>query len=169
MTLCTGCSRMESSDVIKENTLNVTTFNTWKSDSTLLYTDESAVLIDTGESDDGDDILKAIYALGINHLDALILTHFDKDHTGGASVILKKISVDHVYVSCYPKESDEYTALLQALEDIDMEAEVLRETITFTPDDLLDLPVRSQHYNISLRRIGNVTAVSDGNTITISQ
>ena len=69
--------------------LNAVTFSIGKADATLIYTAESAVLIDAGEDEDAAEILRFMQRKGIDKLDAFIITHYDKDHVGGADGILK--------------------------------------------------------------------------------
>lgn len=108
-----------------DNELKVLFFNAGKADAVLLYTDESAVLIDSGESGYGQRILAAMADAGIESLDAMIITHFDKDHVGGAAEVLSGIDVKQVLTSNYPKESDEYSAFVKALEEADLNASVI--------------------------------------------
>ena len=108
-----------------DNELKVLFFNAGKADAVLLYTDESAVLIDSGESGYGQRILAAMADAGIESLDAMIITHFDKDHVGGAAEVLSGIDVKQVLTSNYPKESDEYNAFVKALEEADLNASVI--------------------------------------------
>ena len=108
-----------------DNELKVLFFNAGKADAVLLYTDESAVLIDSGESGYGQRILAAMADAGIESLDAMIITHFDKDHVGGAAEVLSGIDVKQVLTSNYPKESDEYNAFVKALEEADLNASII--------------------------------------------
>ena len=55
-----------------------------KADAILVTTENSAVLIDTATNKMGDEVLDHIRARGIEKLDLLIITHYDKDHVGGA-------------------------------------------------------------------------------------
>ena len=112
--------------------LRVCFFNAGKADAILLYTDDSAVLIDCGESNYGDDILSYMNSAGIDHLDRLIITHFDKDHVGGASAILNGMEVSEVLTSNYPKDSDEYAAFVQALAENDLSAETVSGADEYT-------------------------------------
>ncbi len=92
----------------KTEGLNIYFFDAGKADAVLLYTDSSAVLIDTGLSGFGEEILRYMKDKDIDSLDALIITHFDKDHVGGAGEIIRNIRTDQVLVSDEPKDSDEY-------------------------------------------------------------
>ena len=73
--LLAGCAGGEAA-----NELTAVFFNVGKADAILLSDGEMAVLIDAGENGDGKDVAEAIRARGIERLDLLIITHFDKDH-----------------------------------------------------------------------------------------
>ena len=117
-----GCAAKEN---IEADQLSVKFFNAGKADAILLYTDESAVLIDTGLDGFAPYILHALNELDIQTLDTLILTHFDKDHIGSADEILESVEVGRVLVSDWPKDSDEYADLMAALETAGIESEVV--------------------------------------------
>lgn len=57
----------------------------------LLIQGEHAMLIDTGEMFCGKDIAEYLYSIGIDSLDELVLTHFHKDHMGGAHKVISSI------------------------------------------------------------------------------
>ena len=117
-----GCAAQEN---IEADQLSVKFFNAGKADAILLYTDESAVLIDTGLDGFAPYILHTLNELDIQTLDTLILTHFDKDHIGSADEILESVDVGRVFVSDWPKDSDEYADLMAALETAGIESEVV--------------------------------------------
>ena len=72
---------------------------------------------------------------GISGLDCLILTHFDKDHVGGAAKVLKSVPVSRVLQSNSPRDSKEMEKYLKALDLTGMEAETVRETLSFSLGD----------------------------------
>ena len=117
-----GCAAQEN---IEADQLSIKFFNAGKADAILLYTDESAVLIDTGLDGFAPYILHTLNELDIQTLDTLILTHFDKDHIGSADEILESVEVGRVLVSDWPKDSDEYADLMAALETAGIESEVV--------------------------------------------
>lgn len=80
-------------------------------DCMLLYQGENAVMIDTGEAQDGEYITEILQETGIGRLDALILTHPDKDHIGGALAVLQAVSVEKVIQPCYDGEKEELEAI----------------------------------------------------------
>ncbi|MEL3961002.1 MBL fold metallo-hydrolase [Lysinibacillus endophyticus] len=49
-------------------------------------------------------------------IDYLILTHFDKDHVGGADTVLNEVEVLHVITPNYESDRKEYKEYLEAVE-----------------------------------------------------
>ncbi|MBF8176979.1 MAG: DNA internalization-related competence protein ComEC/Rec2 [Burkholderiaceae bacterium] len=95
----------------------VTAFDVGQGMALLVETEKHRLLYDTGpvyspESDGGNRvILPYLHARGINRLDAVMISHSDNDHSGGALSILKEIEVaqlssslplDHPIVSAAP-------------------------------------------------------------------
>ena len=91
-------------------------FNAGKADAIVLSQNNHYVMIDTGEESLSDDILKYFQSHNIEKLDYLIITHFDKDHVGGASTILDKIEVGEVLQSNVRKDSEYYEHYIASLE-----------------------------------------------------
>lgn len=120
-------------------TLNIYFFAAGKADAVLLYTDESAVLVDSGEAGYGQEVLSYMKAHGIDSLDCMIITHFDKDHVGGAAAVLDNTVVSRVLVSNFPKDSSEYASFVRSLENAGISAEVIsgEEEAVFEIDDVL--------------------------------
>ncbi|MBO5241551.1 MAG: MBL fold metallo-hydrolase [Lachnospiraceae bacterium] len=86
-------------------------------DATLVLSGKHAMLIDTGDNSKGTKVQLYLKNQGVEKLDYLVLTHTDADHIGGADVIISKFPVDNVFIGDFPKESDVYRDLLQALKD----------------------------------------------------
>jgi competence protein ComEC len=77
----------------------VTTFDVGQGLAVLVRTARHALLYDAGpaygDTDSGERIVApALRALGVARLDALVLTHDDGDHTGGARSLLEGFEVD---------------------------------------------------------------------------
>lgn len=116
----------------KTPALTVRVFSIGQADSILLTDGETSVLVDTGEKDDGGKIADAIEALGIDRLDLLILTHFDKDHIGGAPELLGRIAADRVLMPAYVPDAKRYQKLLDALSAGGIEPERLTADTSLT-------------------------------------
>jgi len=85
----------------------VTTFDVGQGLAVLVRTARRALLYDAGpaygDTDSGERIVTpALRALGVARLDALVLTHDDRDHTGGALSILENFEVDALWHSLAP-------------------------------------------------------------------
>ena len=148
-----GCAvkdapRAEAPDAPFEG-LEVYVFDAGKADAILLTTPSSAVLIDCGGKGCGAVILDELDSRGITRLDALILTHFDRDHVGGAARVIGGVEISRVLQTFLPKDSGEYRKYLRALEKAAISPETPRETLSFTLDGVcytVEPPLR-EHYD----------------------
>lgn len=111
--------------------MDIYTFSIGKADCSLLSFGGYHVLIDTGEEDDGDDILRELKKLQVEKLDLVILTHFDKDHIGGFPEIAEALPIEKVILPDYVRDSDGYRAMAEALAEKDIPAQRLREDVSF--------------------------------------
>lgn len=103
-----------------------------KADAILLYTDEATVLIDVGYEDTWDTVSSTLRREGREKIDYLILTHYDRDHIGGAPDLLRTYPVGEVLLPAGQVSSDEYAALQAALSSGGVRSSVLTETRTLT-------------------------------------
>lgn len=120
--------RMEST----EDGLVITAFSVGKADALLLQTDAYVMLIDAGEEDDGPYLLEELSARGIEKVDMLLITHFDKDHVGGASYLMEHLEVKAVRMPDYQGERPEYLAFLKTLlghPDVERLSEIYQYTV----------------------------------------
>ena len=114
--------------------LNVWCFQAGKADAFLFWNEAGA---DTAESGFGKTVLEKLEELGIKRLDYLILTHFDKDHVGGAKKILSEIPVETVLQSNCPKTGAEaYEKYLAALDACGLVPLTVRQSLSFTLGDV---------------------------------
>ena len=114
-----------------EGGMDIYTFSLGKADCSLLSFDGIHVLIDTGENDDGDDIVRELKNLSIEKLDLVILTHFDKDHIGGFPDVAEAVAVEKVVLPDYARNSDYYRAMEEAIQTRSIPAERLSEDAVF--------------------------------------
>lgn len=115
-----------------EGEFRIHVFDFGKADAFLITSGEAAVLIDCGESGAGKLIARYMKEQGIRSIDCLIITHFDKDHVGGAAKLLKSVPVQRVLQSNSPKDSKEMEKYLRALDLTGIESETVSETVSFS-------------------------------------
>ena len=106
--------------------LTVYSFKAGKADAHLIYNSEFAMLIDCGEKGFGKEITAYLTEHKIKTLDMLVITHFDKDHVGGAAKVIKDTDIKRVFVTNFIKDSSEYNAYSEALAEKGLTAETLR-------------------------------------------
>ncbi len=74
--------------------LRITFLDVGQGDAILLQVPEGAVLVDQGPPE--ADVAGQLRRLGLRRLSALVLTHPQRDHIGGAEEILRRLTVDRV-------------------------------------------------------------------------
>jgi len=116
------------------DTMEILVFGIGRADAILIMTENYVVMIDTGERQHGQHIVDYLLYQNINSIDYLIITHFDRDHVGGAYVILNEMDVRKVIVPNYSRESNHVNRFEAALEKAQLEPLILTETTRFTLD-----------------------------------
>jgi competence protein ComEC len=74
--------------------LRITFLDVGQGDSILLQVPEGGVLVDQGPPE--ANVAQQLRALGVRRLAAVVLTHPQRDHIGGAETVLRRIAVDRV-------------------------------------------------------------------------
>ena len=98
--------------------LQVDFYDMGKADAMLVTTPDGArILIDTGTNKGGKALVDRFEREKIGPIDVMIITHYDKDHVGGADKIIEDIGVKEVYMPVYAKESKQYEQFVEALEE----------------------------------------------------
>ena len=129
---CLGCSSAATSDVVP---LTVTLLKVGKADAIVVLCGSHAMVLDTGEEDDGEEVIEFLQNHGVQELDAMIITHFDQDHVGGADTILEAIPVRTIYVPDYDGSHTEYHDFLEAAEAAHIPIQRLQASISFSIED----------------------------------
>lgn len=133
LTFGCACTPNEPEETKK---LDIYAFSIGKADALLVRTENAAIMIDTGEHGDGEKLVARLAELGVEKLDLLILTHFDKDHIGGADTIIQEMPIDRIVLPSYGKESKQYTELLAALTQTDAKTAYLDQDLSLSSGDL---------------------------------
>ena len=107
-----GCSPQKEGGPVDEQEeasgVRVTFFDVGKGDAILVET------IDSGYDDTKEIILDYMEKQEISSLDYLVITHFDKDHVGGADWILRRVETRSVLQPDYESDSAQYREYVEA-------------------------------------------------------
>lgn len=83
-----GAGRLATSKLTRPDNWRYWACDVGQGDALLIHSTEGVVMIDTGP--EPERVERCLEDAGIDHLEALILTHFDRDHDGAASSILER-------------------------------------------------------------------------------
>ncbi len=128
--------------------VKVTFFDVGKGDAVLIETSGHQMMIDAGYDDTSDVILDYLKEQSIDRLDYLVITHFDKDHVGGADRILKEVETEYVLQPDYVSDSGQYKEYVEAMEDEGISPNVVTTTRKLSLDgvDFLIYPPQKKDY-----------------------
>ena len=173
--ILTGCAVVSAGGAEKQSAgestaLEALFFDAGKADAILLTTEHAAILVDCGEKGFGQTVLAELEARGIGQLDCLIVTHFDKDHVGGAAKIINSIPVKTVLQSNCPKDSEEYEKYCRALEKAGIAPVTVRETMELSFDGLrlsVDPPRKSDYDSDDSNNSSLIVTVHNGEQVLL--
>lgn len=134
--LSPGCETLEA--------LKITILKVGKADAIVVQAGNETLVIDAGEDEDGEEVAKFLTDQGVHTVNTLIITHFDKDHVGGADTLVETLGVVKVLLPDYEGSGTEYQDFLAALERKGIQSQHLTEPISFRLGDaevLVEPPV----------------------------
>ena len=148
---CYGKNTRTTADMAKmgeEIGVKVTFFDVGKGDAILIETAGHRMLIDAGYDDTVGVILDYLREKGVKKLDYMVITHFDKDHVGGADRILEAVEVGEVLQPDYESDSKQYLEYVEMVERKEMRPVMVTETMRIYLDgaEFLVYPPRSKEY-----------------------
>lgn len=83
-----------------------------KGDCILIRTGEENILVDAGYSGTAGKVTDYLSALGVDKVDRMIITHYDKDHVGGAVKLASAFNVGKLYLPGYEPDNNRFTDLV---------------------------------------------------------
>lgn len=105
----TGTPYIDTHNVDDSDVIATATFiDVGQGDCTLFVSDNTSMLIDSGEAENAPVIIKTLSESGITELDYLIATHAHSDHIGSMAEILSEIPAKKVIIS-KPSEDSQST------------------------------------------------------------
>ena len=109
--------------------LKVTLLKVGKADAIAVQTGNKTMVIDAGEEEDGEELVAFLQNQGISYVDVLVITHFDKDHVGGADTLVEEMEIGEVLLPDYEGIHTEYLDFMHALEKKGIQPQRLTEPI----------------------------------------
>lgn len=120
----------------KVSSFSFTVLKIGKADAIILQTKTHAVMIDCGEEDDSQEIIEKLGEKGITELDYLFITHFDKDHVGGAAEVISNIKVKNIITPDYAGNNKAYKKYVNTVEKMGLTPTRLTAVTAFAVDDV---------------------------------
>ena len=137
------------------------------------------MLIDAGNNDDGEMVVRYIQDLGISKIDYLIGTHPHEDHIGGLDYVIYNFSIGNVYLPDVAATTKTYNDVISAIENKGLSVTTAEDGVTIYsgPETLIDIiaPVGSgytslNNYSAVVRlRYGNSSFLFTGDAETESE
>ena len=112
-------------DFISENNenLRVYFFDVGQADSILIQNENETMLIDAGNNEDGDLLVKNLQELQIEKIDYLIGTHPHEDHIGGLDNIIKNFEIGTIYMPKVQTNTKTFEDVLDAVANKNLKIE----------------------------------------------
>ena len=102
-------------ELVGDDILKIHFFDVGQADSILLISDNKTMLIDAGNNEDGEMLVKNIEQLGIKKIDYLIGTHPHEDHIGGLDDIILNFEIGTIYMPKIQTNTKTFEDVLDAI------------------------------------------------------
>ena len=116
--LFTACGAAPAADEKETGEIfSVDILSTGKSDCALIRLDDLVILSDTADADDFPAIRALLDSYGVERIDYMILSHYDKDHIGSAAALVRAYPVGEILAPDYWETSLEYAEIQAACDE----------------------------------------------------
>ncbi len=115
--------------------IRVSFIDVGKGDCALVQAGDKAVLIDAGYDNTSSTVTSYLRSQGVEHLDHLILTHYDRDHVGGLSAIAKAFDVNAVHLPNYEGADKNYNKVMTEVKRLGLKAVPVTKTQSIRLED----------------------------------
>lgn len=130
------------------DTVTVDVLKTGKADCIVIDTGYGIVMIDTAETENLPDIYKYMEEKGYDCIDTLIITHYDKDHVGGAVGVINNYKPNNVIEWYKGANTDEYINYHNMMADKGIIPEKIKENKKFNLGECyfeIDVPKKTKY------------------------
>lgn len=144
---------------LQNDKLNIIYFYVGQADSTFVKLNNSTMLIDAGNNEDGKMIVDFLNQNNISKIDYLVATHADEDHIGGIDDILNSVKVNQLLIPTVGSSGSDYKNAIEAAKNNNVE---------------IKNPVRGDKFNLDSANIEIMSAlegedVSDNDSSIVMQ
>ena len=112
--LICGCQTVSTNI---QSIMKITILKVGRADAIIIEKDKEVIVIDTGEEDDGEELVDFLRKENIEKIDYLIISHYDKDHVGGGDVLLEFVDVSQIILPDYKSNNLEYLDFMGAVKE----------------------------------------------------
>jgi len=149
-----------------ENMLTVSILKVGKADAMIFRCGGKTMIIDCGEEDDGEEMADFLESSGIRQIDVLLITHFDRDHVGGADTVVNTADIGRILLPDYEGTHAEYDDFMNTLQNKGLVPERLTGPVTFSlgnaevlvePPGSYEIPTGEAEYDNNFSLITTVT------------
>ena len=124
-----GSADKEASPALSQ--MRIMTMKIGKADAIIIENRGRFMVIDAGESEDGDKVASYLRSRGAFSIEYMILTHLDKDHIGGAASLIEGMRVENLIQSQNSETSKEFREYKIACERKGIRPILLNEVMEF--------------------------------------
>ena len=115
----TTSSSIENVDEVDLNNdkLNIIFFYVGQADCTLIKLNDDVILIDSGNNNDGKNVVGFLQEKGITQIDYLIGTHADEDHIGGIDDVINSMDIGTFLIPTIGENGTDYKNAVETAKD----------------------------------------------------
>lgn len=108
--------------------LDINFINVGKGDCILITFSDKVYMIDTGYEETAPEVIDFLVEKNIEKINIMIITHYDKDHVGGATQIIERFDVEKIYGPDYEGEGNKYAKFIKKIDKWGMNDKFVRIT-----------------------------------------
>lgn len=138
-----GGAKSVSSVAASDKNLEVNMLNVGQADATLIQYKGKNMLIDTGDVDSRDELVKDLKAKNVKTLDVVLITHPHGDHMGGMAALFKAFPIKQIYDNGQSANTAMYRNYLKNIKEKQIPYKALKKGDTITLGDDVKFAVLS--------------------------